>query len=314
MNRRTEAMTPAADRPAASSREPSVLYSAGGIALPPDPREARWPLPHTDVPGARTRVLIVDDDEGMLETCGALLRHAGFDVAVAVSLREGLRAVRTGFDVMLLDVRLGEDDGLDVLRVVKVEHVPGHVVVMTGFDMTGADAEARRLGAGYVEKGSLDVVEVVRAALHGDLPGPPTDDAHVTPVSPASVEWAELVVRGMLAGDDPKTAAGWAHSVGKSCSQLRELCELVDAPAKPSSDLVRILRAVRLSGETRSWNPKQWLNVGDRRTRWRLLVAAGVADFAGVPTLEETLSLQRLITSPALLGELRRSLRRQQLL
>ncbi|HUF24138.1 MAG TPA: response regulator [Vicinamibacterales bacterium] len=63
------------------------------------------------------RVLLVDDDVASLETWALLLADAGVQVEVAPDAEACLRvAGERAFDLIVVDFRLGDDSGLDVMR------------------------------------------------------------------------------------------------------------------------------------------------------------------------------------------------------
>lgn len=268
------------------------------------------PARRGQAPGGRRRVLLVDDHPGILQMFGRALRMSGFDVATATSAQAALTEARRGFDVMLLDVKLGEDNGLDVLRTLRAEEVPGRVVVITGFDFEGIEPEARRLGAEFVDRWTMpDPVELVTRALAGS---PAADDqpmaAPVTP--PVLTRWAEAVAAAVDAREEPKSVASWAHAIGKSDGSLRALCELAGISAKSSCSLVRVLRAVHFARVSGRMDPTEWLDVADERTKKRLL-ADGAVRQGGPVSIDEVLRHQRLVTHEAAVGLLSRTLRRR---
>ncbi len=106
------------------------------------------------------RVLLVDDDEDELVIIGDLLRPAGpdrFELSWASTYDQGLQAIRaSSCDVCLVDYRLGERNGLDLLVEVTAE--PGHpeVILLTGEGDPDVDATAAKSGAAdYLLKGEL---------------------------------------------------------------------------------------------------------------------------------------------------------------
>jgi CheY-like chemotaxis protein len=103
------------------------------------------------------RVLVVDDNPATLDLFARLLRAAGMEVLTALTARDAIEAIPTAdADVLLLDVRLGEHNGLDVLRALEPDRRPRWAVVMTGFDLEGIEEEARRLGAVFVHKAEIE--------------------------------------------------------------------------------------------------------------------------------------------------------------
>jgi CheY-like chemotaxis protein len=252
-------------------------------------------------------VLIVDDNPGFLSTFELLLRKSGFEVTTAAAAPAALAAARAGFDVMLLDVRLGADDGLDVLRALRHEGVSGRVIVITGFDIDGVEEESRRLGAEFVDRWAIpDPVELVQRAL-SSVPSAERCSTRPVITPPILRHWADAVAKGVDAPDDPKSIALWARAIGKSDSALREICELSGISAKNSCDLVRVLRAARLSSLT-GRPPSEWLDVADGRTLKHLLASAGVPALE-VVSLEDVLQHQTLVADDGAVGLLSRALR-----
>jgi PAS domain S-box-containing protein len=103
------------------------------------------------------RVLVVDDDYHVRPTLARLLQRGGFQVAEAADGRAGLELVeRQPPDLVLLDIRMPDIDGYEVLRRLKQnplhQHIP--VVILTASDLgTGAQQRALALGAvRYLEK------------------------------------------------------------------------------------------------------------------------------------------------------------------
>ncbi len=93
-------------------------------------------------------ILVVDDEQSMREFLSILLGKAGHEVATASDLRGALARVGPAdLDLVITDLRLGRDSGLDVLRAVKAESPATEVVVMTAFATTENAIQAMKLGA-----------------------------------------------------------------------------------------------------------------------------------------------------------------------
>jgi two-component system, NtrC family, response regulator PilR len=93
-------------------------------------------------------ILVVDDEASMRELLEILLRKQGHRVSSAGDAAGALRrADEGGLDLVLTDLRLGADSGVDVLRGVK-ERSPGtEVVMVTAFATTENAVQAMKLGA-----------------------------------------------------------------------------------------------------------------------------------------------------------------------
>ncbi|WP_419785288.1 response regulator [Pseudodesulfovibrio sp.] len=98
------------------------------------------------MPEAPLRLLLVDDETGFLDVLGKRLAKRGFQVATAPGGAEAIRILRDrDFDVAVLDLKLGDMDGIEVLDVFK-KMVPELPVIM----LTGHGSEqAARDGLGH---------------------------------------------------------------------------------------------------------------------------------------------------------------------
>ncbi|CAN5293242.1 response regulator transcription factor [soil metagenome] len=111
------------------------------------------------------RLVLVDDHEMVLHGLSAMLAHFADEVAVvatATTYDAALAAVATHTpDVLLCDVRLGRESGLDLCRVVVAQHPTTKVVLLTVYDDEHYLFQALRVGAsGYVLK-RIDAAELV---------------------------------------------------------------------------------------------------------------------------------------------------------
>src|SRR5512142_3050877 len=93
-------------------------------------------------------ILVVDDEASMREFLEILLGKQGHRVSTASSLEGAVaRVAEGGVDLVITDLRLGADSGIEVLRRVK-ELSPGtEVVVVTAFATTENAVQAMKLGA-----------------------------------------------------------------------------------------------------------------------------------------------------------------------
>ena len=114
-------------------------------------------------------ILIVDDENGIRESLGAILRDEGYEVETLASGEECLaRLERHKFDLILLDVWLPKMDGLDALERIQSQDGAPMVVMISGHGNIESAVRATKLGAfDFVEKPlSLEkIVLVVRNAL-----------------------------------------------------------------------------------------------------------------------------------------------------
>ena len=99
-------------------------------------------------------ILIVDDEEGIRESLGALLRDEGYEVESAASGEECLeRMDRKHFDLVLLDVWLKKIDGLETLAQIQSRDAAPIVVMISGHGNIETAVRATKLGAfDFIEK------------------------------------------------------------------------------------------------------------------------------------------------------------------
>jgi DNA-binding NtrC family response regulator len=111
----------------------------------------------------KTSVVVVDDDAAFRRVLAGELERAGFDVAPASCGEEALRKVRDiEPQLVLLDLRLPDMSGLDVLKEIREKSPASDVIVLTGHGSIDTAIESIRMGAfDYVAKPCpLDELEV----------------------------------------------------------------------------------------------------------------------------------------------------------
>jgi two-component system, NtrC family, response regulator AtoC len=107
------------------------------------------------VPKADARaILVVDDDKDMLSLLEDLLSGEGYKVAKAKTGAEALAAVEKARpDLVMMDVLLPDQDGVQILSQLKRQHPELEVIVMTAFGGSSSAIKAMRTGAyDYVTK------------------------------------------------------------------------------------------------------------------------------------------------------------------
>jgi DNA-binding response OmpR family regulator len=125
----------------------------------------------------RATVLIVEDDHDARATCADALRRAGFEVVEAAAVWQAKeRAMENALDLVIVDRRLPDGDGLDLVRRwrdkdAKLEGVP--IIMLTGH-ATRADVEAALIAgcdAFLAKPCPVDVlVDHIRRAIIGSRP------------------------------------------------------------------------------------------------------------------------------------------------
>ena len=107
------------------------------------------------------RILLVDDEQGILDAVGYTLRQEGFEVVTATDGETALQLARgRPFDVVVLDVMMPGMSGMDVCRILRAESaVPRTPVIAGNWKMHTTLAEARTLAAA-VRDGCRGLAEI----------------------------------------------------------------------------------------------------------------------------------------------------------
>jgi CheY-like chemotaxis protein len=126
-------------------------------------------------------VLIVDDEQVVCNLLHEELSDRGFMCTIALDANTALsRLMAHHFDVVLLDIRLPEISGMDLLQTIHSEYCDVTVIMVTAINEVDTVVQAIKLGAwDYVVKPfNLDRVEAsIRTALEAGERGTPASDA-----------------------------------------------------------------------------------------------------------------------------------------
>ena len=96
----------------------------------------------------KAKILIIDDDEAILDSCTQVLEKAGYDVKGARDGIEGLKFVKSeSFHSVLLDLKLPGPDGMEILGHIKEDSPETPVIIITGYASVGSAVEAMKQGA-----------------------------------------------------------------------------------------------------------------------------------------------------------------------
>ncbi len=92
-------------------------------------------------------VLVIDDEQIIRYLLDTLRSRKGYTVVLAESGKKGLELVRRANpDLIILDLKMPEMDGLTVLREIRTHDLQKPVVILTGYKSADAEAQARELG------------------------------------------------------------------------------------------------------------------------------------------------------------------------
>jgi two-component system response regulator RegA len=147
------------------------------------------PQPREQAEIERT-LLIVDDDEPFRKRLARAMERRGFEVVTASGVAEGIalaKARRPSFAV--IDLRLNDGNGLDIVPELREVRPDTRVVMLTGYGNIATAVAAVKAGAvDYLAKpADADEIEAALMVQDGDKPAPPE-----RPMSADRVRWEHI--------------------------------------------------------------------------------------------------------------------------
>ncbi len=143
-----------------------------------------------DMEDVRPTLLLVDDDRPFLQRLSRAMETRGFVVTMAETVREGSQfAKTTNPDFAVVDMRLEDGNGLDVVSVLQEQSSETRVIVLTGYGNIATAVTAVKLGAiDYLAK-PADADDVYAALMQdpNDKAAPPEN-----PMSADRVRWEHI--------------------------------------------------------------------------------------------------------------------------
>jgi two-component system, response regulator RegA len=148
------------------------------------------PVPDQDAIGPDRSLLICDDDEPFLHRLARAMERRGFEVAMVDSVAAGRAAVGAQPPAYaVVDLRLEDGNGLDLVALIRERRPDARVVVLTGYGAIASAVAAVKIGAtDYLAK-PADANDVTRALLaqSSTKPEPPEN-----PMSADRVRWEHI--------------------------------------------------------------------------------------------------------------------------
>ena len=203
-------------------------------------------------------ILIIDDDRDICTTMAHLIRKRGYEAEFALTLTDGLRMISAApYDVVFLDVRLLDGNGLNAIQDIRTGVSPPEVVIITGEgDPDGAELAIRYGAWDYIEKPlSVESVTlpIMRALQYrdeksntgktivlkrGDIVGnSPQIERSLVEVSRVARNQVNVLIEG-------ETGTGkelFARAVHQNSTRSRENFVVVDCAALPQNLVESVL-------------------------------------------------------------------------
>src|ERR1700730_7778025 len=236
------------------------------------------------------RILLVEDDEDDFVLTRSMLQaqpRTTFEVDWEQSYGSALSAIRAGgHDLYLVDYRLGERTGLDLVREAWGADPPAPVIMLTGQDDYEVDLQATALGVtDYLVKGTLDAVGLERTIRYAVRQHRATVDLRrseeryavaVRATNDGIWDW-DLVASSMHFSERWKTLLGYPDL---SSDRADAWFELVHA-----DDVERLRREIdhHLAGGSPYFENEHRIRHGSGSWRWVLTRGLTTRDASGAP-------------------------------
>lgn len=132
------------------------------VLMPDNPAD----LPRTPAPSPDRSLLIVDDDKPFLQRLARAMEARGFVVTATESVAQGLAALNPKPPAFaVVDMRLRDGSGLDVIQALKIARPDARAVILTGYGNIATAVTAVKLGAvDYLAK-PADADEIFAALM-----------------------------------------------------------------------------------------------------------------------------------------------------
>ncbi len=179
------------------------------------------------------KILIVDDEQNILLYLSEALEDEGYDIVTKASGKEAISALENdSFDLLLVDLKLRDIDGLEVMREAKKRSPDTVVIMLTGHGSLESAMEAIRYGAfDYLLKPST--VQDLRNSIKRGL-DKRESDLNQKRLATQARQFARAVIEGgeMATGLDPapvnNNANGRANTKAKDGAYDEEIVQVSD--------------------------------------------------------------------------------------
>jgi CheY-like chemotaxis protein len=259
---------------------------------------------------------MIDDDISARETFGIMLAEAGYDFVGAENGCDGIRlaeACQPG--VAIVDLRLPDRSGIDVLSVIRNLSPLTVLVLLTAFWDLKAEFDAKSAGAWACVDKPLwgdELLELVRLALDAGTRHSLAEEVNIVrvqpPVSHGPARLIERLTMFIGAPTDEPTLRGFGRAIGVSRGGFRNWCKTAGLKARSVRDFARGLRAAWHLEHEPSFEPADLLDIIDERTMRTFCRTSGGALHGFPRTVEGFLKQQAFIMNPGFVASVRTAL------
>jgi len=227
----------------------------------------------TATPGSPS-LLLVDNDQPTVDVFTRAIAALGIHVVSVLDGRQALAAShRTVFNLVLLDLRLPDLHGLDLVLQMRAEGFKTPFIVVSASATAQTGFEAAKLGAWAILEKPVRLDQLVRT-VDSAVASTALDRLLVADPRTPCDRLCNFMVSLITSEHDLKTDGPWARHVGVSLSALRDCCKRLEVGVENARNFGRALRAIYHSGE--HWTPETVLDIDDRRTLRRFEERSGI--------------------------------------
>lgn len=204
------------------------------------------------------KILIIDDEKIVCEIMSEALKRIGYDVHCKTTLQDGIEAAKSdNYDVVFLDVRLPDGNGLDQLRVIQSAPSFPEVIILTGYaDPDGAELSIKSNVWDYIQKPlNIDLITLAvdralqyREEKHDCRPAVTLKREGIIGESPALNACLDLVARAsgskaniLITGETGTGKELFARAMHNNSSRAEMNFVVVDCGALPESLIESLL-------------------------------------------------------------------------
>jgi DNA-binding NtrC family response regulator len=112
---------------------------------------------------AKKRILVMDDEENVQESLKIILSYQGYEVELASTGAQGLKMLHeAAYDLLILDLKMPDQDGFEILKIVRRDYPALKVILITGFGTLDIARKALALGAIHYFDKPMDLDRFIR--------------------------------------------------------------------------------------------------------------------------------------------------------
>lgn len=144
-----------------------------------------------EINDALPTLLVVEDDDALRTRLVRAFAERGFLAQGAATAAEAARLAEDAPEYAVVDLRIGDESGLSVLRDLLARDPATRIVMLTGYGSIATAVEAMRLGAVHYLTKPADADEILAALRRGQDDGPALAPVG-EPLSLARAEWEHI--------------------------------------------------------------------------------------------------------------------------